>query len=146
MNSDVTIREARTEDCARILELNRDALGYDYPFAKTQANLAGLMTRPSNKILVGEYKGEVAGYIHAADYDCTYNDPMKNIMALAVDEKLRGMGIGRLLLCAAEKWAAECGCKGVRLASGFARTQAHEFYRHCGYTLRKEHKNFVKLF
>ena len=71
---------------------------------------------------------------------------MKTIVALAVDEAFRGAGAGRMLLEAAEHWARQCGCCGVRLVSGFDREQAHRFYLHCGYRNRKTQFNFVKLF
>lgn len=144
--NDVTIREAALGDCGQICELNRTALGYDYPEDQTLERLKIILKRPSDKVFAAEYNGELAGYVHGADYECTYCGSLKNIMAIAVDEKYRGLGIGRKLLEAAEGWAISCGCAGVRLVSGFERTDAHKFYLHCGYTLRKEAKNFIKLF
>lgn len=144
--SDIVIREATISDCGRICDLNRTCLGYDYPEEKTLGRLALILRRPSDKVFVAEYNGEAAGYVHCADYECTYCGSLKNIMAIAVDENYRGRGIGKTLLQAAERWAASCGCSGVRLGSGFERTQAHMFYLRCGYTLRKEAKNFIKLF
>jgi GNAT superfamily N-acetyltransferase len=146
MNDDIIIRPAAIGDCPRFCQLNREALGYDYPYEKTLVRLKLILSRPSDKVYVAECEGIVAGYVHAADYECTYCGPLKNIIAIAVDERLRGLGIGRELLSAAEGWAKECGCEGVRLSSGFARTEAHKFYSQCGYTLRKEQKNFIRLF
>jgi GNAT superfamily N-acetyltransferase len=93
---------------------------------------------------VAEAGGKAVGYIHAADYDCTYQPPMKNILTLVVDSALRGRGIGRRLLAAAEEWAKDDGALGVRLVSGFDRVNAHAFYLACGYFMRKEEKNFIK--
>ncbi len=146
MNDHIHIREARIDDVNRIRELNKAALGYDYPIDKTRDRLKCILARPADRVYVAEYGGEVAGYVHACDYECLYCDPLKNIMAIAVDEKFRGRGIGRKLLSAIEVWAEMSGCAGVRLNSGFERTDAHEFYRRCGYMLRKDHKNFLKLF
>lgn len=146
MENGIFIREARAEDCVRIKELNRDALGYDYPVDKTERNLRLLLLKSSEKIYVAESGGFVLGYIHATDYESTYHEGLKNIMALAVDEKYRGLGVGRKLLLAAEDWARSQGNSGVRLISSFPRTEAHKFYLRCGYMLRKEHKNFIKLF
>lgn len=36
--------------------------------------------------------------------------------------------------------------KGVRLVSGATRSDAHEFYRHCGYGGDKRQINFKKMF
>ncbi len=144
--SDIVILEAARDDFKRICELNRTALGYDYPEDKTLDRLKVVLGRPADRVFIAEYMGETAGYVHAADYECAYCDSLKNIMAIAVDERYRGLGVGRKLLEAAECWAKSCGCTGVRLVSGIARTDAHKFYLSCGYTLRKEAKNFIKLF
>lgn len=90
--------------------------------------------------------GEVAGYIHGGGYECTYCAPLKNVLALAVDEKYRGLGVGRRLLEELEAWAKDKGCAGVRLVSGMDRLGAHAFYLRCGYIVRKEHKNFIRYF
>jgi GNAT superfamily N-acetyltransferase len=146
MSKSIHIREAKISDFKIIYELNKSALGYDYPDDTTKERLELILKRPTDRVFIAEYGGEAAGYIHGSDYECLYCDSLKNIMALAVDEKFRGHGIGRKLLAAAEAWAAMSGSAGVRLTSGFERTEAHEFYKHCGYLLRKEQKNFLKLF
>jgi GNAT superfamily N-acetyltransferase len=146
MKKGIRIREARMDDCGRICELNRTALGYDYPEDMTCKRLGFILQRPTERVFVAEYEGGVAGYVHACDYECIYMDSLKNILAIAVDERYRGFGIGKKLLGAAEAWADKSGCAGVRLVSSMSRTGAHEFYKRCGYTLRKEQKNFIKLF
>ncbi|MHB8963030.1 MAG: GNAT family N-acetyltransferase [Saccharofermentanales bacterium] len=67
-------------------------------------------------------------------------------MALVVDKNYRNLGVGRQLMESAEQWARQTGSIGVRLVSGFSREEAHRFYIACGYHLRKEQKNFVKIF
>lgn len=143
---DIIIRIADMADAPRICEINKNALGYDYPLPQTKARLSELLLRETDRIYVAVCQNEVIGYIHAADYMCTYCAPLKNVIALAVDTSLQGRGVGRRLLKEAEAWARECGCAGVRLISGMDRTDAHRFYLHCGYTMRKTHKNFVNYF
>ena len=58
---------------------------------------------------------------------------IKNIMGIAVADSYRKRGVGKALLEGIETWARESGAHGVRLVSGAARTQAHEFYNRCGY-------------
>lgn len=140
------IRECQIEDYERIYEINKNGLGYDYPLDKTKIRLAEILEQPANKLYVVCVEGVVVGYIHGSDYECTYSDPLKNIMAIAVDEAFRGIGAGRLLLEAIEQWARDCDCDGVRLVSGHNRINAHGFYMNCGYTMRKEQKNFIKIF
>lgn len=142
--SPLTIRECRVSDYERIHEINKNDLGYDYPPESTKARLESILSRPADKIFVACDGGFVAGYLHAADYECTYAPPLKNIMSFAIDASYRGKGVGRALLQAAESWARESGCEGVRVVSRESRGPAHAFYMHCGYELRKTQKNFIK--
>lgn len=140
------IRECLVSDYKDIYLLNKNAFGYEYDLVKTKSRLYDILGRTTNKIYVACIDKKVVGYIHGSDYECTYSDSLKNIMAIAVDEEYQGRGIGRALLHAIESWAKEFNCCGVRLVSGFNRTGAHEFYSRCGYSLRKDQKNFIKYF
>jgi len=71
---------------------------------------------------------------------------MKNIMGIAVSSEYKQKGIGRALLQQVENWARETGASGIRLVSGAIRTDAHAFYRRCGYSGNKEQINLKKLF
>jgi GNAT superfamily N-acetyltransferase len=55
------------------------------------------------------------------------------IDGLWVDEELRGRGLGRRLLLAAESIAVERGCRGAWL--GTFDFQARDFYERQGYTV-----------
>lgn len=142
----LVIREVALGDAPSIHALNRDGFGYCFDPDATRQRLSAILAAPANRLFAADLDGVVEGYIHAADYDCSYAHPMKNILALVVDESSRGRGIGRALLAAAEDWARECGCCGVRLVSGFNRQEAHLFYKACGYHHRKDQKNFTKHF
>ena len=142
-----TVRLAVAEDGARINEINRSALGYQYPLEKTCSQLARVLLRPTDRVYVvcdGADASKVVGFLHAADYETIHTGSMKNIISLAVEEAYRGQGLGKLLLNAVEAWAIADQCEAVRLVSSFSRVEAHAFYRHCGYALRKEQKNFIK--
>ena len=145
MADNIQIRRARTSDGHAICRINGNSLGYTYDEAKTCRNLAKLLAS-RDVVFVAELDGGVSGYIHASPYVCTYHDGLVNIMVLAVDACCRRRGLGRRLIDAAENWARESGCGGVRLDSGFNRHEAHIFYACCGYAHRKDHKNFIKLF
>ena len=56
---------------------------------------------------------------------------------LAVDEKYRGLGIGKTLLGKAESMCTENGCEAVELTSADFRIEAHRFYEKVGYTKKK---------
>ena len=46
----------------------------------------------------------------------------------------QGLGIGRSLLKEAERRARSGGAARIELTSGSQRTEAHAFYRACGYS------------
>lgn len=141
----IQIRQCDISDVEAIYELNARELGYDYPKDKTEEKLKQLLESDKDKIFVALIDNDVIGYIHANDYDVIYAPHMKNIMGIAVSSGSRKKGIGRALLSAVEDWARESGACGVRLVSGAARTGAHEFYRHCGYSGDKQQINFKKM-
>lgn len=141
-----SVRLAKTNDYERIAILNKNEFGYEYPLDKTAKRLEEILAKSSNKIFVVCEDELVTGYVHACDYEGTYFDHQKNIMAIAVDSNYRGKGLGRMLLDAVESWAKEENCAGVRLVSGLNRENAHKFYEHCGYKHRKTQKNYIKIF
>jgi len=143
---DLLIRDAVDDDYESIYLLNLNGLGYDYPKEQTKQRLAQMVKSTVCKIMIAECNGVIAGYIHTEDYEVTYSDSLKNILAIAVDDRFRGNGIGRALLSAVEAWAKETGSVGIRLNSSMARTEAHKFYETCGYVNRKAQKNYVKIF
>ena len=142
----ITIRNAVPEDAQRIANLNSKELGYEFPVAKTKIQLERILEKSTDRLFVACIDNQVCGYVHACDYESSYFDPQKNIMAIAVSSSHRGNGLGRMLLEAVEDWAKLCGCSGVRLVSGMNREGAHSFYECCGYKLRKVQKNYIKLF
>lgn len=140
------IRDCRIDDAGAIGQINQNAFGYDFDAGKTKERLEALLKCPFYRLFVAESEGKTVGYIHCSDYDCTYDEPLKNILALGILEPYRGRGIGRALIDAAENWAKADGAAGMRLVSGFNRTGAHRFYTACGYYDRKDQKNFMKRF
>jgi predicted N-acetyltransferase YhbS len=59
--------------------------------------------------------------------------PVGRINALIVDESLRGSGIGRSLVEAAERRLAQEGCELMEITSNVRRVDAHAFYDRLGY-------------
>lgn len=142
----IEIREAVPADAEVISELNESQMGYTLSAEDTYERLVSIPAKKSDKIFVAVIDENVAGYIHANDYDVIYFPHMKNIMGIAVKEEYKRCGIGRMLINAVEEWGRNTGAIGIRLVSGAARTGAHEFYRHCGFGGDKEQKNFKKMF
>ena len=57
----------------------------------------------------------------------------RRVTALVVTPTAQGLGIGRQLLKEAERRARSGGASRIELTSGSQRTEAHAFYRACGY-------------
>lgn len=146
MFSAVEIREAVLNDAKAISELNNIQMGYKTSVEDTSERLVSILASKSNKVFVATVDGNVVGYIHANDYDVLYFPHVKNIMGIAVNEEFKRQGIGRRLIDAVEVWARNTNAVGIRLVSGAARKDAHEFYKHCGYNENKEQLNFKKIF
>ena len=67
------------------------------------------------------------------------------VVALVVDARARGVGVGRQLLAATEQAALVRGCVRMEISCARHRTGAHAFYRSVGYSDRcDEAARFLK--
>ncbi|HCM9397427.1 GNAT family N-acetyltransferase [Enterobacter hormaechei subsp. hoffmannii] len=95
------------------------------------------------RILVAESEKELCGVIVVNFITPLHENGLwALISALVIDELLRGAGIGRKLLIAAEQIALEKGCSQIELSSSERRVRAHKFYEDNGY--QEVRKRFVK--
>lgn len=141
---EIVIRRCVLSDSDSLYTLNSNEMGYFYPAEQTTNQLSTILNDSTNAVFVAVNGREVIGYIHGAVYNILYADPMVNVLGIAVCERYRRMGVGRALLDALENWALENGISSMRLTSGAERTSAHEFYKKCGYVLKKSQLNFKK--
>ena len=119
-------------------------LGYQVTPEDAGRRLARILARPDQRFLVAEFGDEVAGWIHISLSEHIDAETCVMIEGLVVDRARRRSGIGRQLLGEAEAWARAQGCALVRLRSTDARTEAHKFYEHLGYTKVKTQYSFAK--
>ncbi|MFC3896882.1 GNAT family N-acetyltransferase [Lentzea rhizosphaerae] len=138
------IRDVTADDAAAISEINREALGYDFPVQDTRAQLERIVKAPNIVLLVAVDGEDVLGYIQLSDYENTYHRPLKNLITLATSPRHQRRGVGRRLLAAGEEWARADGACGVRLVTGQNRVDARKFYAANGYEVRKEQTNLIK--
>jgi GNAT superfamily N-acetyltransferase len=96
-------------------------------------------------IFVAEWEGHVVGWVHMHVYHLLMDDPEVEIGGLVVDEKVRGNGIGEMLMQTAEAWAIEQGCSSVYLRSNTIREAAHRFYEGIGYRIIKSQYAMRKI-
>ncbi|HSL20141.1 MAG TPA: GNAT family N-acetyltransferase [Vicinamibacterales bacterium] len=139
----LSLRVARVSDAADIAQLTGQ-LGYEVEPQDVAARLSRILARTNQQVFVAEVDGRPAGWLHAALAEYIEAEAFVVIAGLVVDRRLRGKGIGRMLMAEAEDWANKQHCSIVRLWSTSARTAAHEFYRRLGYMHIKTQYSFVK--
>jgi len=137
------IRNAEVSDYLQIAEILRSDLGYECTDELVKSRLSELDPR-REAVFAAVHDGSVVGVVHIEKYTTLFFAPLANILGLAVSGNFRRMGIGKSLMEAAEKWAADTGAAAVRLNSSASRTEAHKFYLAVGYLSEKDQKRFIK--
>ena len=126
----MNIREATASDAAALAALSTQ-LGYPAQPDEAVERLAAL--GPASAVLVAEENGAVLGWIHVCGVRFFQSPPFAEIGGLVVDEAARGRGVGKLLVEAAVRWAAEQGYGKLRVRSNVVREDAHRFYEREGF-------------
>ncbi len=120
-------------------------LGYPTTPDAVAQRLSRLDADPTVRTLVATSDGVVVGLatVHIR-HTINHDAPLGQLTLLVVDERVRGTGVGRALVRAAEAWARQCGCKRFVVTTALARTDAHAFYERLDYkhTGRRYGKDF----
>ena len=124
------IREATAADAAALAALSTQ-LGYPAQPGEAAERLAAL--GPEGAVLVAEADGAVLGWIHVCGIRFFQSPPFAEVGGLVVDEAARGKGVGKLLVEAGARWAAERGYRKLRVRSNVVREDAHRFYEREGF-------------
>jgi GNAT superfamily N-acetyltransferase len=128
-----TIREAAIEDApemARLLTL----LGHPTTEDEILARWPGFSSGGSGALVAEGTGAPLAGLATLHVTPVLHRPrPVGRITSLVVDTALRGQGLGRRLVEAAESWLAAQGCGLVEVTSNLRRTDAHAFYERIGY-------------
>jgi GNAT superfamily N-acetyltransferase len=141
--SEVKIRSACLDDSSAIACLISQ-LGYPTSSEEMKKRLAAILPDSDYMTFVAEYQKEVVGVIGVGTYPYyEKNGTYGRLLALVVDEKLKGHGIGVSLVTEAERWLKERGVGSVIVNSGKQRIDAHRFYERLGYEATG--LRFVKL-
>ncbi len=136
------VRPARSGDAEAIAQLITQ-LGYPCTDQQMRARLAAMAEEDQHETFVAEIDGTVIGMVGAFVCRIYEEDaPVGRILALGVDEELRGQSIGSLLLREAENWMRSQGVAALLVNSGNHRTDAHRFYEAAGYAAKG--RSFVK--
>ena len=119
-------------------------MGYPCDIDDALERIGMILDNDRQALIVARRDGVVCGLV-ALDF--MYYLPLGTITcrvtALVVTPTAQGLGIGRTLLKEAERRARVGGAARIELTSGAQRTEAHAFYRACGY--KDSSVRFVKL-
>ena len=131
--SEIKIRSVRLDDSSSVACL-MSQLGYPTSADEMKHRLEGILSDPNYLTLVAEYQKEAVGIIGVGIYRYyEKNGTYGRLLALVVDEKRKGQGIGSTLVVAAERWLKEHGVSSIIVNSGKQRSEAHRFYERLGY-------------
>ena len=126
-------RDAKLHDATAVSRLI-EALGYPCDQDEAERRIRRVNASPRQALIVAEWKEAVCGLI---SLDFMFYLPLGRetcrITALVVDARFRGHGIGRDLLKYAESAARREHSARIELTTAVSRTDAHDFYRHCGF-------------
>ncbi|HWS25633.1 MAG TPA: GNAT family N-acetyltransferase [Xanthomonadales bacterium] len=133
-------RRPTGEALARLL----GEMGYPVEQEATEERLRALISDPaSHLVLVATVGILVAGVIAGHLIPMLQQEaPLGRITALAVDEDQRGLGVGKRLMAAAERWFADRGAGRIEITSAEQRDDAHQFFRSLGF--REKRLRLVK--
>jgi GNAT superfamily N-acetyltransferase len=133
----VRIRDARADDWPNVsdllAELGRPDVRRDDDEPRHGEAFARYLERPDTVALVAEDDGKLVGFVDLeVRQRLNFLSPQGWVPDLVVSERVRGQGVGRALLEAAEDRAREHGCWGMSLESAAWRIESHAFYERVG--------------
>ena len=122
---------ADADDVARLLT----EMGYPCEIDDAIERIDSILANDRQALVLARRDGAVCGLI-ALDY--MYYLPLGTttcrITAMVVTPEAQGQGLGKQLLREAERRARAAGAARLEITSGSQRTDAHAFYRACGYS------------
>ncbi|WP_129155671.1 GNAT family N-acetyltransferase [Bosea sp. Tri-44] len=150
--ANVTVREARREDAARVAWLIMQGAAKQ---SRSDAEIAAEASHPSyleafdevgasphNTLFVAELDGKVVGTLQVTLIPGLINRGRKRakLESVHVDPALRGRRIGEAMVAHAVAFARQSGAGLVELTSNKSREAAHRFYRRLGFD--QSHEGF----
>ena len=140
---EISIRRMEPGDAEAAARLSTE-LGYPATTEEIERRLADLLPRENHEVLVAELEGAVVGWVHIQESRLVVEPPRADITGLVVSREVRRAGVGRTLVEAAERWAAERGADRIRVRSNVVRDDAHAFYPALGFEVAKTSTVFEK--
>jgi len=144
LTDQVIIRDAQMDDVEELTALMTD-LGYPTTLEEFKIRYANISAHPDYRTIVAVTNGEIVGFAGLQkNIFYEYNGNYLRILAFVVKKNARKLGIGKILIEAAEAWAKAQGLQTAVISSGnrAERDAAHAFYKKMGYAVKSS--GFVK--
>jgi len=133
--SDILVRDAEERDAPAVASLCGQ-LGYPTPAEAVASRMDRLRSDGGGqvRVVVAVDGDTVVGLatVHLR-YMINHEAPIGQLTLLVVDERVRGRGVGRILVAESEAWARARGCKRFVVTTALRRAEAHAFYEKLGY-------------
>ena len=139
----VRIRPPRPTDAGQLAGLNRE-LGYAAESREIVSRIKRVSKLPEHFIAVAEIESGVIGWVQAEHRFSMETGEKAELVGLVVGTGARRGGVGRLLVQAAEEWAADRGLSSIVVRSNVVRPESHFFYKRIGYTQSKTQHVYAK--
>lgn len=132
--SNVSVRDAEARDAPAIASLCGQ-LGYPTPGEAVATRMDRVRENGQTRVVVAVVDEAPVGLatIHLR-HMLNHEAPIGQLTLLVVDERVRGQGVGRILVAESEAWARARGCKRFVVTTALRRDDAHAFYEKLGYT------------
>ncbi|MBV8082462.1 MAG: GNAT family N-acetyltransferase [Candidatus Eremiobacteraeota bacterium] len=145
--TDLLIRPARLGDRPQIVDIVGHMGFHEDVLTRADAMryLGSVLSSPETRGLVAVLGDRTVGYAELHARPSSIGDYQQAWLAImAVDERVRGSGIGARLQAAVEHEARMLGCAEIALESSMQRNAAHAFYRAQGYAEHRPAMRFRK--
>jgi len=144
LTDQVIIRDACEADVKELTALMTD-LGYPTTLEEFKVRFENISAHPDYRTIVAVANGEMVGMAGLSkNIFYEMNGNYMRILAFVVKQSARKLGLGKILIEAAEEWARAQGLHTVVISSGnrAERDAAHVFYQKMGYAVKSS--GFVK--
>jgi len=139
----VRIRSPRATDAEQLAALNRE-LGYATESREIVSRIKRVSKLSEHFIAVAEIESGVIGWVQVEHRFSMETGEKAELVGLIVGVGARRGGVGRLLVQAAEEWAADRGLGSIVVRSNVVRPESHSFYKQIGYSQSKTQHVYAK--